>query len=81
VSEFVQAEASGDTTGLHGERLSVREAPVRSVQVMAHWFCGECDVEGRDVATEPTCWNCGGSVTVTARPTVPTDHGPADSAA
>jgi hypothetical protein len=54
---------------------------VKNFQVMAHWFCGDCDVEGRDVAAEPTCWNCGGTVTVTARPTVPTDHGPADGAA
>ncbi|HLU59733.1 MAG TPA: hypothetical protein VKZ81_30100 [Pseudonocardia sp.] len=51
------------------------------VQVMAHWFCGACDVEGRDAVTEPTCWNCGGAVTVTARPTVPTEHRPVDDAA
>jgi hypothetical protein len=49
--------------------------------VMAHWFCGDCDVEGRDFAAEPTCWNCGGDVTVTARPTVPMDHRAADGAA
>jgi len=39
--------------------------------VLAHWWCAPCEVEGRDVAAEPTCWNCGGEVTVTARPTVP----------
>jgi hypothetical protein len=39
-------------------------------QVVAHWFCGPCEVEGRDPEVEPSCWNCGGSVTVTARPTV-----------
>jgi hypothetical protein len=50
------------------------------VQVVAHWFCGECEVEGRDSATEPMCWNCGGAVTVTARPTVPLDR-PRDDAA
>jgi hypothetical protein len=38
--------------------------------VVAHWYCGRCDVEGRDPATEPSCWNCGGTVTVTARPSV-----------
>jgi len=43
------------------------------MQVLAHWFCGACDVEGRDTDSEPSCWNCGGAVTVTARPTVP-DH-------
>ncbi len=43
------------------------------VQVVAHWFCDECEVEGRDAVTEPTCWNCGGAVTVTARPAVPSD--------
>jgi hypothetical protein len=59
----------------------VKEAPVKNVQIMAHWFCGDCDVEGRDVATEPTCWNCGGVVTVTARPTVPMDQRPAEGAA
>lgn len=41
-----------------------------NVQIVAHWSCDACDVEGRDAAIEPTCWNCGGPVTVTARPTV-----------
>ncbi|MCU1663107.1 MAG: hypothetical protein QOI36_3024 [Pseudonocardiales bacterium] len=38
--------------------------------VVAHWYCGHCDVEGRDPATEPSCWNCGGAVIVTARPSL-----------
>jgi DNA-directed RNA polymerase subunit RPC12/RpoP len=38
--------------------------------VLSHYLCAPCDVEGRDIAAEPTCWNCGGEVTVTARPTV-----------
>jgi hypothetical protein len=60
-------------------RDNVREAPVY-VQVVAHWFCDECEVEGRDAVTEPTCWNCGGAVTVIARPAVPSDL-PRDDAA
>jgi hypothetical protein len=39
-------------------------------QVFAQWLCRACEVEGRDVETEPSCWNCGGEVTVTARPRV-----------
>jgi len=39
--------------------------------VLSHWRCMLCEVEGRDAAAEPTCWNCGGQVVVTARPTVP----------
>lgn len=38
--------------------------------VVAHWFCGLCEVEGRDAVKEPSCWNCGGAVTVTARPSL-----------
>jgi hypothetical protein len=36
------------------------------------WFCRPCEVEGQDAQKEsiPTCWNCGGPVVVTARPTV-----------
>ncbi|HEY2206131.1 MAG TPA: hypothetical protein VGH99_16780 [Pseudonocardia sp.] len=40
-------------------------------QVMAHWSCQPCEVEGRDATLSPECWNCGGAVTITARPTVP----------
>jgi rRNA maturation endonuclease Nob1 len=38
---------------------------------MWSWECHRCDVEGRDFGpTPPVCWNCGGPVTITARPTV-----------
>jgi hypothetical protein len=60
-------------------RHDAKELPV-NVQVVSHWFCDACDVEGRDVAVEPTCWNCSGPVKVTARPTVP-DWSTHDSAA
>jgi hypothetical protein len=39
------------------------------------WTCAPCEVEGRDVApdgAEPSCWNCGGPVVITARPTIRT---------
>jgi hypothetical protein len=48
-------------------RESEREAAVTG-RIVAHWHCGSCDVAGRDPASEPSCWNCGGPVTVTARP-------------
>ena len=51
----------------------VREEAAVSMQVMAHWLCNACDVEGRDPDAEPSCWNCGGAVIVTARPTVKRD--------
>ena len=35
------------------------------------WNCSPCEVGGQDPVAEPTCWNCGGPVVVTARPTVP----------
>jgi hypothetical protein len=41
-----------------------------SFLVVTHWFCRSCEVEGRDPELDPRCWNCGGSVTVTARPAV-----------
>jgi hypothetical protein len=41
-----------------------------SSQIVVAWSCTACEVEGQDVADNPTCWNCGGAVTVTARPTV-----------
>ena len=37
------------------------------------WSCALCEVEGQDAqqaGAEPNCWNCGGPVVVTARPTV-----------
>lgn len=40
-------------------------------QVVVHWCCLTCEVEGRDPESKPSCWNCGGEVTVMARPTVP----------
>lgn len=44
-----------------------------SMQVMAHWLCNTCDVAGRAADAEPSCWDCGGAVIVTARPTVKLD--------
>ena len=41
-----------------------------SFLVVTHWFCHSCEVEGRDPESDPKCWNCGGSVAVTARPAV-----------
>lgn len=41
-----------------------------SSQIVVYWSCSRCEVEGRDPDGEPTCWNCGGAVTITARPTV-----------
>lgn len=43
---------------------------VAAMTVVAHWYCGRCEVEGRDPAAVPSCWNCGSSVTVTARPSL-----------
>jgi hypothetical protein len=38
---------------------------------MWSWLCQPCDVEGRDGGdSAPECWNCGGPVVVTARPTI-----------
>ncbi|MBB3085713.1 hypothetical protein [Geodermatophilus sabuli] len=38
------------------------------------WTCRRCEVGGQDEqedgAVDPVCWNCGGPVVVTARPTV-----------
>ncbi|MGY1637423.1 hypothetical protein ACI78V_12305 [Geodermatophilus sp. SYSU D00742] len=38
------------------------------------WTCMPCEVGGQDAVDDdrpgPMCWNCGGPVTVTARPTV-----------
>ncbi len=40
--------------------------------VVAAWHCDACDVQGRSLADASVeCWNCGGPVTVTARPSVP----------
>lgn len=50
-------------------------------RVVAHWLCRPCEVEGRDEHPEPECWNCGGAVVVTARPTIPIGDGGADPGA
>ncbi len=52
-----------------------------SSQIVVSWSCTACEVEGQDTADIPTCWNCGGDVTITARPTVLRWHagGPADN--
>ena len=47
------------------------EETAMSVQVVVHWVCAPCEVEGRDPGNEPACWNCGRPVTVIARPTIP----------
>ncbi|CAM01240.1 hypothetical protein SACE_1929 [Saccharopolyspora erythraea NRRL 2338] len=40
--------------------------------VVTAWTCPDCDVAGRTLPeASPECWNCGGPVVVTARPTVP----------
>ncbi|QUH01478.1 hypothetical protein HUO13_12235 [Saccharopolyspora erythraea] len=40
--------------------------------VVTAWTCPDCDVAGRTPPeASPACWNCGGPVVVTARPTVP----------
>jgi hypothetical protein len=40
--------------------------------VVAAWHCEPCEVQGRSVVDAGVeCWNCGGSVTVTARPSLP----------
>lgn len=42
-----------------------------STRIEVTWHCTPCEVGGQDPVPEPTCWNCGGTVVVTARPTVP----------
>jgi hypothetical protein len=52
----------------------VTEAPVGPYVVATAWQCSSCEVEGRHLdQTEVTCWNCGGQVTVTARPSIRVD--------
>jgi hypothetical protein len=50
-------------------------------RIEVSWTCRPCEVEGQDAPGDggsiPTCWNCGGPVVVTARPTVRTASGPA----
>ena len=43
--------------------------------VVTAWTCPDCDVAGRTPPeSAPECWNCGGPVVITARPTVPAHH-------
>jgi DNA-directed RNA polymerase subunit RPC12/RpoP len=44
-------------------------------RIHVSWACPACEVGGQDpepedAETGPACWNCGGPVVVTARPTV-----------
>lgn len=52
-------------------------------RIEVSWTCRPCEVEGQDAPVDggsvPTCWNCGGPVVVTARPTVRTASGPAST--
>jgi len=49
-------------------------------RIEVSWTCRPCEVGGQDAEVDagegPTCWNCGGPVVVTARPTVRTLGGP-----
>ncbi|SDN81970.1 hypothetical protein [Geodermatophilus sp. DSM 45219] len=49
-------------------------------RIEVSWTCRPCEVAGQDAEVDagdgPTCWNCGGPVVVTARPTVRTGSGP-----
>jgi hypothetical protein len=49
-------------------------------RIEVSWTCPPCEVEGQDTqefaGDHPHCWNCGGPVVVTARPTVRMAHGP-----
>lgn len=50
---------------------SLADPTAGSYMVVAAWECGPCDVQGRSLDdSEVTCWNCGGQVTVTARPSI-----------
>ena len=37
-----------------------------AIEVVADWYCGFCEVGGRDPGCEPNCWSCAEAVTVTA---------------
>ena len=45
-------------------------------RIEVSWTCQPCEVMGQDsqeyAGSLPNCWNCGGPVVVTARPTVRT---------
>ena len=63
----------------HGPRECTEERCVES-RIEVSWTCRPCEVGGQDAEVDagdgPTCWNCGGPVVVTARPTVRTVSGP-----
>jgi len=42
--------------------------------VLTAWHCAPCEVQGRSPEGEAACWNCGGPVTVTARPVLRLDE-------
>jgi hypothetical protein len=44
-----------------------------TVQVVADWYCGFCEVHGRGPGCEPRCCNCQEVVTVTAWSLAPVD--------
>ena len=42
--------------------------------ILAAWHCHPCDVQGRSMVEDGVaCWNCGGTVTVTAQPAIPAE--------
>jgi hypothetical protein len=52
--------------------MSLVSGPELTHVVVAAWHCDPCEVQGRSLVDEAVeCWNCGGPVTVTARPSVP----------
>jgi hypothetical protein len=52
--------------------MSLVSGPEVTHVVVAAWHCDACEVQGRSLADAAVeCWNCGGPVTVTARPSVP----------
>lgn len=73
--EATVAEPRSPTGGASHRIPSVlteaQEETAMSFQVVVHWVCAPCEVEGRDPGTDPSCWNCGHPVTVIARPTIP----------
>jgi len=66
--------------GMDSDVLSTRDSEANpseegsvETRVLVCWSCPFCAVGGRDApqgGEDPSCWNCGGPVVVTARPTV-----------
>jgi hypothetical protein len=51
------------------------ELTVGAYVVVTAWQCHTCDVAGRSLdEAEVSCWNCGGAVTITARPAIRTEE-------